>query len=89
MSGKINLRRWLITLGISLGMGCSAFAGQVIYVDADAAGPNDGTSWENAYNYLQDALADASSAEKPVEIRVAQGVYRPDRTSAEPNGTWT
>ena len=52
--------------------------GKVIYVDDDAIGANDGTSWENAYIYLQEALADANSAEKPVEIRVAQGVYRPN-----------
>ena len=50
----------------------------IIYVDDDATGANDGTSWENAYVYLQDALADANSAEKPVEIRVAQGIYKPD-----------
>ena len=54
-------------------------SGKVIYVDDDATGANDGTSWENAYVYLQDALADANSAEKPVEIRVAQGVYKPDQ----------
>jgi hypothetical protein len=52
---------------------------RIIYVDADAAGANDGSSWADAYNYLQDALADANSAEKPVEIRVAQGIYKPDQ----------
>jgi parallel beta-helix repeat protein/predicted outer membrane repeat protein len=52
---------------------------KVIYVDDDAVGNNDGTSWENAYTFLQDALADANSAEKPVEIRVAQGIYKPDQ----------
>jgi len=56
----------------------NAAVGKIIYVDDDAVGANDGTSWENAYFYLQDALTDASSAEKPVEIRVAQGVYKPD-----------
>ncbi|MHC4507852.1 MAG: right-handed parallel beta-helix repeat-containing protein, partial [Planctomycetota bacterium] len=44
----------------------------------DAAGANDGSSWADAYKYLQDALVDAGSAEKPVEIWVAQGTYRPD-----------
>lgn len=48
-------------------------AGKIIYVDADAAVAGDGSSWVNAYNYLQDALADANSAEKPVEVWVAQG----------------
>jgi hypothetical protein len=56
-----------------------AMAGpRIIYVDDDAAGTNDGSNWENAYNFLQDALADANSAEKPVEIRIAQGIYKPD-----------
>ncbi|MBN1805771.1 MAG: right-handed parallel beta-helix repeat-containing protein [Sedimentisphaerales bacterium] len=57
---------------------CPLIYGKVIYVDDDASGANDGSSWENAYIYLQDALADANSAAKPVEIRVAQGVYKPD-----------
>ncbi len=64
---------------------CSA--GHIIYVDSNAGGANNGSSWFDAYNYLQDALADANSAPKPVEIRVAQGVYQPDRNSANPNGT--
>ena len=56
-----------------------AAEGQVIHVNADAIGANDGSCWENAYNYLQDALADANSMPKPVEIRVAQSIYKPDQ----------
>ena len=56
---------------------CPFASGKIIYVDDDAIGNNDGTSWENAYIFLQDALADAKSAIKRVEIRVAQGVYKP------------
>ena len=52
---------------------------RIVYVDDDAAGVNDGSSWDNAFSYLQDALTDANTAEKPEEIWVAQGVYTPDR----------
>ena len=48
----------------------------VLYVDDSADGANDGTSWQNAFTDLQDALAVAAGAEVE-EIRVAQGVYRP------------
>jgi len=61
--------------------------GQIIYVDADANGANDGSSWANAYNYLQDALAIVNSISVPVEIRVAEGIYTPDSNSADPNGS--
>ena len=59
----------------------------IIYVDASASGNNDGTSWENAYNYLQDALADADLSIRLIEIRVAEGIYRPDKNSIQPDGT--
>ena len=63
-----------------------AFAGRIIYVDDDAVGANDGSSWQNAYIYLQDAFADANSSEKPVEIRVAQGIYKPDQGAGQTAG---
>jgi hypothetical protein len=65
----------------------STAAAEVIYVDADANGVNDGSSWVDAYNYLQDALADANTSAKPVEIHVAKGIYTPDSNSADPNGS--
>lgn len=74
--------------GIIVLLACSvAASGKVIYVDAPSHGSNNGTSWENAYNFLQDALTDAKSSPKPVEIRVAQGIHTPDRSSAAPLGT--
>ncbi len=60
--------------------------GKIIYVDDNAVGLNDGSSWQNAYTFLQDALADAEIAVKPVEIRVAQGIYTPDENSISPDG---
>jgi len=69
-----------------IGMAHSA-TGKIIYVDADATGANSGTSWADAYKYLQDALADANSSPKPVEIRVAQGIYTPDEDTLYPDGT--
>jgi len=59
----------------------SALAQTVIYVDKDATGADDGSSWTNAFVDLQDALAVASD---PAQIWVAQGSYRPtDGTDRE------
>ena len=55
------------------------------YVDADATGNNDGSSWSDAFNNLQDALAE--QAINGCEIHVAEGTYKPDATSINPSGT--
>jgi len=85
-------QRWIIlwSLAVWVFLGASsraAFAGQIIYVNEDANGLNDGISWRDAYKYLQDALADANSSDKPLEIRVAQGTYKPDEDTLHPGGT--
>ncbi|MGA1868471.1 MAG: hypothetical protein ACMUJM_07970 [bacterium] len=56
----------------------------VIYVDADAPGRNNGSSWADAFNHLQDALAVAPA---DCEIRVAEGIYKPDQDTDNPNGS--
>jgi Right handed beta helix region len=55
-------------------MGGDETWGNVILVDRDAAGDNNGSSWEDAYTDLQDALEDAADGDK---VWVAAGIYAP------------
>jgi uncharacterized repeat protein (TIGR01451 family) len=50
------------------------------YVDADATGIGDGTTWENAYLELQSALAAVTGGD---QIWVAEGVYYPDEGTGQ------
>jgi hypothetical protein len=58
----------------------------ILYVDDDAQGSATGTSWANALALLQDALAAAAAGPHINEIRVAQGVYKPDQGAAQTPG---
>jgi hypothetical protein len=55
----------------------SAQAG-VIYVDAAAVGANNGASWFSAFKDLRVALSFAQAGD---EVRIAQGIYKPDQGS--------
>jgi hypothetical protein len=50
---------------------------KVIRVDDNASGNKDGTSWVDAYDNLQAALAEADGVTR-TQIWVAEGVYKPD-----------
>lgn len=58
-------------------------AQSIIYVDVDASGADDGSSWANAFEELDEALEAAESGD---QIWVAEGVYYPtddpDRTES-------
>ncbi len=57
----------------------TAQAGSVRYVDDDAPPGGDGTSWDTAYRFVQDALAFACDPKNGVtEVRVGQGTYLPN-----------
>lgn len=53
------------------------FSTNIIYVDADAMGSNDGTNWTNAFVELRDAIDESASGD---QIWVADGIYFPTST---------
>ena len=66
----------------------ATLAGTVVHVDDDGPPGGDGTTWATAYRFLQDGLGFASNPANGVtEVRVGQGVYRPDRSSTNPDGS--
>ncbi len=64
----------IVALGL-YAVACTVGQAATIFVDADATGANNGTSWADAYTELQSALAVATAGS---EIWVATGTYRPD-----------
>ena len=80
-SFQSNLPLWLgAAVAFSALMLAPTAAARVIYVKWDAGGVNDGTSWANAYVYLQDALAASACGD---EIWVAAGGYNPGSMPAD------
>jgi hypothetical protein len=71
----------LIMLTAAFGLTQKVYAAgpTILYVDMDALGASDGSSWENAYPTLQDAL-DWTNAHGSAsfEIWIAEGEYYPD-----------
>jgi len=76
MESKRTLRYVATGLLLLAWMSRAVLADTIIYVDPEAPGANDGSSWEDAYICLQNALEGTVGA---AEIRVAQGIYRPDQ----------
>ncbi|MDI9430580.1 MAG: choice-of-anchor Q domain-containing protein [Planctomycetota bacterium] len=66
----------MVAVLLGLWISPTVLTGKIIYVDPEAPGGSHGTTWSGAYLCLQNAL---ESAEAGDEIRVAQGVYKPDR----------
>jgi T5SS/PEP-CTERM-associated repeat protein len=81
--------RALAIILATLSLTCAARAQTIIYVRSSAAPGGDGNNWGTAYSDIQSALTRASSinpsAQAPVQIWVAQGIYKPSQqTTTDP-----
>ncbi len=75
----------LFTLMVSIVLHFYFIHAQTIYVDADASGANNGSSWADAYTDLQDALDNANTDDA---IWIAEGTYFPGSGSLDTNSVF-
>ncbi|MHC4675157.1 MAG: S8 family serine peptidase [Planctomycetota bacterium] len=71
----------LFSAGVTATEGDNEPYPNILLVDADAMGTEDGSSWPDAFTSLQDALSfagDLVSSLAGFEIWVAEGIYKPD-----------
>lgn len=78
LEGNSRIQNTTIDLGPYEG-----FIPNIIYVNADASGSNNGISWADAYNSLQDGLSSALGGD---QIWVAAGSYYPDEGTGQTDG---
>jgi len=81
LMARIILGSILVLSVLAVGMG---FAGDIVYVDANAPPGGDGLTWETAFIYLQDAL---DVVEDGSAIWLADGTYNPDTNSTYSDGS--
>ena len=80
LKGDVRVQYSSIDLG-AYEYSCAASIPNPVYVDQSANGNNDGSSWADAFNYLQDAIAliEFCGINLAQEIWVAKGSYTPTR----------
>lgn len=83
MCWKAEVRSYFVGSALLFSL-AAATSGRTIYVDADANGAHTGLNWADAFAYLQEGLALSRNGD---EVRVAEGIYRPDEDSANPDGS--
>jgi hypothetical protein len=74
-----NLKNLFAEWALLLVIVC-AVSGETIYVNDDAGGANNGTSWTDAYTSLRSALIAAGSGD---QIWVAAGTYKPGNSRSD------
>lgn len=76
---------FVVTVCVLMACPSAVATAKIIYVDDGATKAGNGSSWASALKYLQEALTVAGQGD---EIRVARGIYCPDRaeilTAPEP-----
>ncbi|QIE59018.1 HYR domain-containing protein [Rasiella rasia] len=66
---------------VNLSFDCASISGTIVYVDQNATGANDGSSWANALTDIQDAIIAINDCPALDTIYIAEGTYLPTATT--------